>query len=69
MFKKIKNYLFLRKIKKNGIYAPVILTKDGNILDGNRRIWAAKKLGIKVPAVILNANVVLFDPNKLNPII
>jgi ParB-like chromosome segregation protein Spo0J len=52
----------LASIKKLGITTPVIITKDGTIVSGDRRVCAAKQLGMtEVPCVVLKTD----DPDEI----
>ena len=41
-----------KSIKENGIQIPIVLNHDNQIIDGQHRFWALKKLGYKVPYII-----------------
>jgi hypothetical protein len=42
----------LKSIAENGIQIPVVVNKDFQIIDGQHRFWALKKLGYKIPYII-----------------
>ena len=52
-------------IKLNGIYAPIVITKDGYVIDGWHRIEAAKEMGISVPAIVIDAPMVMISCDDL----
>lgn len=37
----------LKLVKKNGILMPLLVTSDGVVLDGHRRLWCARQIGMK----------------------
>ena len=46
---------FVESVKRNGIYTPLIVTKDLTVISGHRRLCAAIKTGIaELPVVILD---------------
>lgn len=47
----------LESIRANGIEEPLVLTEDRFLISGNRRYWAAKRLGLKaVPVRFIKEN-------------
>jgi ParB-like chromosome segregation protein Spo0J len=38
-----------QSIKENGLWVPIVVNKDGVILDGHHRYKACQELGIKEP--------------------
>ena len=49
-----------------GCTSPVIVDAHGNIVDGNRRVIAAREIGISsIPTLHLNATVEYVDPHEL----
>lgn len=54
MSSKIKMFFLKRSIKRHGILAPVLVSYDGVILDGNHRVSIAKELGIEVPIALVS---------------
>jgi len=47
--------------------APILVSKDGKVVDGNSRLRVAKKLGIRmIPVVFMDANVIQIDPNDIS---
>ena len=43
----------------------ILITKDGVVIDGHHRIKAAIKLGIDIPAVIIDSSVVTINPSQI----
>ena len=61
----IIHFIFKRRIKAmGGLYAPVLVSLDGKVLDGNTRIRAAQELGIDVPTVIIPVSTQLIRPDE-----
>jgi len=53
--KKLGNIdLLAQSIKEEGLLYPILVDKDGNLIDGQRRLVALKQLGIKETVVIIN---------------
>lgn len=65
MFRWISYILLRQSIKRHGIISPVLVSKSGVVLDGNRRVQACRSLGIPVPAVVIDAEVQMLDPATL----
>lgn len=60
------SYLLLkRSISRHGYIAPVLVTRSGTILDGNRRVQACRELGILVPIVEIDAEIKMVNPYAL----
>ena len=51
--------------KDRDFVQPVIVSKDGVVLDGGHRVVMARELGKCIPAIVLDVEVVNLDPNKL----
>lgn len=59
-------YLLLKhSMRRSGCMSPVLVSRDGTVLDGNRRVQAAKELGIPIPVVFVDADVQMVDPARL----
>ena len=41
-----------KSIQEHGIQIPIIVNEDKQIVDGQHRFWALRKLGYKVPFII-----------------
>ena len=54
--KKLGNiHLLAQSIKEEeGLLYPILVDKDGNLIDGQRRLAALKQLGIKETVVIID---------------
>ena len=65
MFRRLSYWLLKRSIRKYGYIAPVLITHDGFVIDGNRRVQACKELRLDVPTVTIEASIVLCKPDKL----
>jgi ParB family chromosome partitioning protein len=46
--------LLAQSIKEEGLLYPILVDKDGNLIDGQRRLVALKQLGIKEGMVIID---------------
>jgi len=47
---------FVNAVKRNGIYTPLLITRDNKVISGNRRLEAAKQVGItEVPVVVFDS--------------
>ena len=58
-------FIFKCRIKAmGGLYAPVLVSLDGRVLDGNTRIRAAQELGVEIPTVILPVSTQFIDSNE-----
>lgn len=44
---------------------PIIVSKDGMVLDGGHRVVMARELGKSIPAIVLDVEVVDLDPSEL----
>lgn len=66
-YKIIKAFFLVGTIASRGdIGAPILISKDGKIIDGNSRLRIAKKLGIKnIPVVIIDSIVVYVDVDSV----
>jgi len=63
-YKFLKTLALVASMTRHGIKAPILVSKDGVVLDGNTRLRIAKSLGIKeIPAVIVDSVIVQVDPN------
>lgn len=61
----IIHFVFKRRITAmGGLYAPVLVSLDGRVLDGNTRIRAAQELGIEIPTVIIPVSTQFIDPDE-----
>lgn len=50
-------------IAARGMIAPILVARDGTVLDGNNRVQAARELGLtEVPVVVIDAVIVGRDP-------
>lgn len=58
-------YWLKQSIGKNGIKAPVIVTIDNIVLDGNHRVMLAREMGVNVPAIRLPVTIEYLNPNEL----
>lgn len=68
LFKKWYKYHLKKSIKENGIIAPLLVSSDGIILDGNNRFRIAKSLGMEtIPVVVLPTPVIDMPINKILP--
>ena len=57
----------LEQIKKSGKASPVIVILPSRlVLDGNRRVTAAREAGKLVPVVFIQGQVEMVDPELLN---
>lgn len=45
--------LLAQSIKEEGLLYPILVDKDGNLIDGQRRLVALKQLGIKEAEVLI----------------
>ena len=45
--------------------APIIVSSDGIVVDGNHRVIIARELGIEIPVIRLNNEIKLENPNYL----
>jgi hypothetical protein len=54
-------------LKKNGQKDPVIITADGFVIDGNRRLWALKTLNEEYPGKFEYINVVVLPGTDEDP--
>lgn len=45
--------LLAQSIKEEGFFDPILVDKDRNLIDGQRRLVALKKLGIKETEVLI----------------
>lgn len=63
--RRVQYWLLKAAIKRTGYIAPVLVSRNGVVLDGNRRVQAARELGISVPAVYLDIDVQMVDPDTL----
>jgi ParB family chromosome partitioning protein len=45
--------LLAQSIKEERLYYPILVDKDGNLIDGQRRLVALKQLGIKETEVLI----------------
>jgi ParB family chromosome partitioning protein len=53
--RKLGNIDFLaQSIKEEGLFYPPLVDKDGNLIDGRRRLAALDRLGIKETEVIIH---------------
>jgi ParB family chromosome partitioning protein len=53
--KKLGNIdLLAQTIREEGLLYPILVDKDGNLIDGQRRLVALKQLGIKEGMVIID---------------
>jgi hypothetical protein len=52
-------------LEKSGFVQPIIVSKNGMVLDGAHRTTAARVLGKEIPAIILDVDIVMLDPNTL----
>ena len=58
-------FIFKRRIKAmGGLYAPVLVSLDGRVLDGNTRIRAAQELGIEIATVIIPVSSQFIRPDE-----
>lgn len=62
VWRRIEFWLFTQSVKRRGIFVPIIVTRSGFVLDGRHRVDAARNLGLKVPAVVIDAEIELVDP-------
>ena len=46
-------------IAKNGLLSPVVIASDGVLIDGHRRVLAAKKAGIKTLRAVVRNEITL----------
>ena len=54
-----------KNIKENGLIQPIVVTADGNIIDGQHRFHACRELGIPVQYIIRDA-MTMTDVVQLN---
>ena len=47
-------YLLAQSIKEEGLLYPILVDKDGNLIDGQRRLVALNQLGIEETEVIID---------------
>lgn len=69
IYKFLKAFALIASIAERGnIGSPIVVTKNGIVLDGNTRLRLAKKLGLeKIPVVFIDASEVQeVDPNTLS---
>ncbi len=62
LVEEVKFQVFKLQVKKYGIYAPILISNDGLVLDGNKRLRAAKELCLNSIPVVIVSNVVVCDP-------
>ena len=46
--------LLAQSIKEEGLLYPILVDKDGNLIDGQRRLVALKQLGIEETEVLID---------------
>ncbi len=46
--------LLAQSIKEEGLLYPILVDRDGNLIDGQRRLVALKQLGIKEGMVLID---------------
>jgi len=61
----VKNKYDWSVYKDKDFVQPIIVSKDGIVLDGGHRVVMARELGKSVPAIVLDVEVVNLDPNEL----
>jgi hypothetical protein len=44
---------FVEAVKRNGVYSPLLITTDGKVISGNRRLAAAIQAGIRELSVVI----------------
>lgn len=58
--------IFLQKaIERSGVLMPILVSEQGVVLDGARRVKAARKLGQEVPALVIPGQILWLDAEGL----
>ena len=58
--------ILLPMMTRGNVGAPILVSRDGVVLDGNSRLRVAKRLGFKkIPVVIIDSDVRQVDPSDL----
>lgn len=54
-----------KSVDRDGIKCPVLVSRNGIVLDGNHRVILARQAGTQIPIVRLPVDVEMVDPNTL----
>ncbi len=56
----------MRNYRKFGHFPPILIDQHGCLIDGAKRVIAARRLGVKISARIIETKSNLVDPNGIN---
>lgn len=62
---RIKIRKMKKEIRSGKNLPPILVSKDGTVIDGSHRVIAYKELGMPIRAIIIDADIIEVNPDSL----